>query len=69
METNWKMIYSTRDPLKAELAKNLLNRNNIEAVELNKRDSCHGNFGDIEVYCHADHVVLALHVLNKLDHE
>ncbi|MBP9180956.1 MAG: DUF2007 domain-containing protein, partial [Bacteroidia bacterium] len=53
MEQDWTRIYSTRNPVEAEMAKSLLNENGIEAVELNKRDSCYGNFGNIEVYCHA----------------
>ncbi len=69
METNWTKVYTTIDPVRAEIAKGLLREYNIEAVELNKRDSCYGNFGNIEVYCHAEQVVTALEVLKKLDHE
>ena len=69
MEQDWTKVYSTRNPVEAEMAKSLLNENGIEAVELNKRDSCYGNFGNIEVYCHASQVVTALQVLKDLKHE
>ncbi len=69
MEVNWTRVYTTSNPVKAEMAKGLLRENFIEAVELNKRDSCYGNFGSIEVYCHAENVLTALEILKKLDHE
>jgi lantibiotic modifying enzyme len=69
MEQDWTKVLSTRNPVTAEMAKGLLRENGIEAVELNKRDSCYGNFGNIEVYCHASQVVTALEVLKELRNE
>lgn len=69
MEQDWTKVYITRNPVHAEMAIGLLRENGIEAVELNKRDSCYGNFGNIEVYCHASQVVTALEVLKELRNE
>lgn len=69
MEQNWTRVYSTRDPIKAELVKGMLKEEGIEAVELNKRDSCYGNFGSIEIYCHADQLLTALFILKKTENE
>lgn len=66
MEQNWSSIYSTRDPIRAEIVIGVLRENGIEAVELNKRDSCYGNFGNIEVYCHAEEVLRALQILKDM---
>jgi hypothetical protein len=69
METDWKKVYSTIDPVKAEIAKGLLREYGIEAVELSRRDSCYGNFGNIEVYCHAGQVLEALQILKNITNE
>ena len=69
MEQNWSSVYSTNNPIEAELVKALLREHGIEAVELNRRDTCHGNFGSIEVYCHATQVLEALHLIKNRKHE
>jgi len=50
MEDNWISIYSTDKPWQAELAKQVLFDNGIEAVIINKRDSSYLAFGEVEVY-------------------
>jgi hypothetical protein len=44
----WTKIYTTSDPIKAELIKQLLEENGIEAVLLNKQDSSY-LFGEVQV--------------------
>lgn len=44
----WTKIYTTSDPIKAELIKQLLEENDIEAVLLNKQDSSY-LFGEVQV--------------------
>lgn len=50
MEDNWVSIYSTDKPWQAEIAKQVLFDNGIEAVVINKRDSSYLAFGEVEVY-------------------
>jgi hypothetical protein len=50
MEDNWVVIYSSDKPWQAEIAKQVLADNGIEAVVINKRDSSYTAFGDAEVY-------------------
>lgn len=50
MEDNWQSIYSTDKPWQAEIAKQVLFDNGIEAVVINKRDSSYLAFGEVEVY-------------------
>jgi hypothetical protein len=50
MEDNWLSIYSTDKPWQAEIAKQVLFDNGIEAVVINKRDSSYLAFGEVEVY-------------------
>jgi len=44
----WTKVYTTSDPIKAELIKQLLEENGIEAVLLNKQDSSY-LFGYVQV--------------------
>jgi hypothetical protein len=48
MSQNWTKVYTASDPIKAELGKQLLEENGIEAVLLNKQDSSY-HFGDVQV--------------------
>jgi hypothetical protein len=50
MEANWISIYSTDKPWQAEIAKQILSENGIEAVVINKKDSSYTAFGELEVY-------------------
>ena len=50
MEDNWISVYSSDKPWQAEIAKQVLLENGIEAVIINKHDSSYPSFGDAEVY-------------------
>lgn len=50
MEDNWVLIYSTDKSWQAEIAKQVLADNGIDAVVVNKKDSSYLTFGDAEVY-------------------
>lgn len=50
MEDNWVSIYSSDKPWQAEIAKQVLIENGIDAVVINKRDSSYIAFGEAEVY-------------------
>lgn len=52
MEKNWVKIYTSTDYYQAEMVKQMLIGNQIDAVLLNKQDSSHRTFGNIEVYIH-----------------
>lgn len=65
MGKDWKLIYSTGIPYKAEIVKDLLEDNNIEAVLLNKQDSLY-HFGDVEIYVRPDEVIRAKYLIKDL---
>jgi len=58
MEKDWALIFSTAKLYLAEMAKNVLEDNDIQAVIINKQDSFY-LFGDIEVYVKPDDVIRA----------
>lgn len=43
-------LFSTENPNKAEIIKQMLEENDINVVLLNKQDSSYNMFGSIEVY-------------------
>lgn len=49
MDKNWVKVYSHSDFLKAELIRQLLIENAIEAVMLNKKDSSY-HFGEVQIW-------------------
>jgi len=52
MEKNWIKIFTSTNFYQAEIVKQMLIENQIDSVLLNKQDSSHRTFGDIEVYIH-----------------
>ena len=52
MEKNWVRIFTSTNYYQAEIVKQMLIENQIDTVLLNKQDSSHRTFGDIEVYIH-----------------
>jgi type III secretory pathway lipoprotein EscJ len=52
MEKNWVKIFTSTNYYQAEIVKQVLTENHIDAVLLNKQDSSHRTFGTIEIYIH-----------------
>ena len=49
MNEDWVIVYSTHDFFKAEIIKNMLISNNIQAVNFNQKDSSY-HFGLINIF-------------------
>ena len=49
MNSDWVVAYSSSDIFKAEIIKNMLLSNNIDAILMNQKDSSY-HFGVAEVY-------------------
>lgn len=49
-QNSWTVIYSSDQPYKAEIVKALLTENEIIFVEVNKKDTPYGIFGEIELH-------------------
>ena len=52
MEKDWIVVYTVNKPYRAEMIKEILEKNNIKCVVMNKRDSALKAFGKIEIYVH-----------------
>jgi len=63
MEKNWVKIFTSADYYKSEMIKQALAGHHIDTVILNKQDSSHRTFGDIEVYIHQEDFSNAIEVI------
>jgi hypothetical protein len=66
MEKDWKQVLLTGDNYKAEMARELLEINEINSVVLNQKDSVYQVFGDIEVYVNETEEARAIEILKNL---
>lgn len=60
----WTKIYSSDQPVQIEVVKAILSDNNIDAVEISKKDSSY-IFGEIELYVKLDSEIFAQLVLSR----
>ncbi|PWK76007.1 putative signal transducing protein [Mucilaginibacter oryzae] len=69
MEKNWVKIFTSTNFYRSEIVKQMLTGHHIDTVLLNKQDSSHRNFGEIEVYIHQEDFSRAIEImiLNQLN--
>jgi len=67
MEKDWIKLFSTDRPYQAELARQILEENGIQAVVINKKDSSYLMFGETEVYVNQDEVIKAKQLIKTLE--
>ena len=63
MEKNWVKIFASTNFYQSEMVKQALAGRDIETVLINKQDSSHRTFGEIEVYVHQNNFSDAIEVL------
>lgn len=62
MEANWVKLTSITNRQKAEILRTLLESKGIHAVLIDKKISLY-NFGEVELYCHANDALQALEII------
>jgi len=67
MEDNWISIFSTDKPWQAEIAKQILSENGIDAVIINKQDSSYTVFGEAEVYVSIENAEQSKELLKNIE--
>lgn len=65
MGKDWALVFSTDLLYQAEMVKDILADNGMEAVVVNKQDSFY-RFGDIEVYTRPDDVIRAKFLIKEI---
>ena len=60
---DWKTVYTSEIEHRAMIVKDVLEKTEVSAVILNKRDSSYNNFGNFEVSVNPDQVIKALKII------
>jgi hypothetical protein len=60
--SNWRRVYSTKQPYRAEIVKAVLEDKGMHPVLVNKKDSNY-HFGFYEVYVAPDFVIPAIKII------
>ncbi|MCW0483330.1 DUF2007 domain-containing protein [Gaoshiqia sediminis] len=68
MEEDFVLVFTTAETFQAEIAREILEDNDLRCVVLNQHDSMIPSIGEIEVYVQKDDQELALEILKKLKH-
>jgi len=63
---NWRLLFSSNNLYEVELLRGYLIENQIESVILNKKDSLY-LIGEYELYVALENLILAKHLLNKIN--
>ncbi len=66
-EKDWILIYTTNQEYEAELAKEVLEENEIEVFMLNKKDSFYVTLGEIELYVLKEYEEAALEIIKSFE--
>lgn len=61
---NWVLIFGSNNIIEAEMIKNLMTENDIEAVLINKIDSAY-LFGQAEIYVQPDDALIAKKIITN----
>ena len=69
MSENWVKIFSTDLLYKAEIARGVLEENEIKAVVLNKQDSAYVSIGLFELYVNKENVLRASNLIKEIKYE
>ncbi|HZL09652.1 MAG TPA: DUF2007 domain-containing protein [Prolixibacteraceae bacterium] len=66
MEKDWVCVYRSEQGFQAEIAREILENEEIDCVILNEHDSTFPSIGDLEVWVHQDFKVVATELLKDL---
>jgi len=66
MEKDWICVFHTEQSFQAEIAKEILENEEIICVVLNERDSTFPSVGELEVWVHQDFSNKAIELLKDL---
>ena len=67
METNMVHIFSSGQPFKTEMARQMLTDHNIQSFLVNKQDSAY-KIGVVELYVNRDDVIRAKKLIQEFDY-
>ncbi len=67
MDNDWTVAYTTAEQYRAEMVRQVLETNGLEAVIMDKRDSAYGLFGHIDIMVRKADEIKARSLLKELE--
>ena len=64
MKNEWVIVYSTSDVFQAEIIKQMLLSNSIDAISMNQKDSSY-HFGSVNIYTKEKDMKKAKEIISK----
>ena len=64
MKNEWVIVYSTSDVFQAEVIKQMLLSNSIDAISMNQKDSSY-HFGSVNIYTKEKDIKKAKEIISK----
>lgn len=64
MKNEWVIVYSTSDVFQAEVIKQMLLSNSIDAISMNQKDSLY-HFGSVNIYTKEKDMKKAKEIISK----
>ena len=64
MKNEWVIVYSTSDVFQAEVIKEMLLSNSIDAISMNQKDSSY-HFGSVNIYTKEKDMKKAKEIISK----
>ena len=64
MKNEWVIVYSTSDVFQAEVIKQMLLSNSIDAISMNQKDSSY-HFGSVDIYTKEKDMKKAKEIISK----
>lgn len=65
MEEGWALVHTCTEDYKAELLKGLLEQEDIEVLEINKKDSAYTMLGNHEIYVKEEDLIKAQQIIKN----
>jgi hypothetical protein len=66
-EPQWVQVFTTNIQLQAEMLKQMLEANGIEAVVINKQDTSYPSIGEAELYVNPENEEVAKKLLDEFE--
>ncbi len=67
MNNNWAKIYASNDFYQAEIVRQVLIDNEVEAVLMNKQDTAYKLFGEVEIHVPQENVQKAAEIIAQYE--
>lgn len=63
--TKWQKVYASEHSYKAEIVKDILEKEGLSPVLINKKDTAYSNFGLYEIHINTEEALIAVNIIEN----